>query len=45
MPKCPPTEGVRLQEVSVSEGSTVLYICLVNTVKATLRPVFESLLL
>ena len=24
MPKCPPTGGVRLQEVSVSGGSTVL---------------------
>ena len=23
MPKCPPTGGVRLQEVSVSGGSTV----------------------
>ena len=25
MPKCPPTGGVRLQEVSVSGGSTVQF--------------------
>ena len=27
MPKCPPTGGVRLQEVSISGGSTVLQLC------------------
>ena len=26
MPKCPPTGGVRLQEVSVSGGSTVIQL-------------------
>ena len=26
MPKCPPTGGVRLQEVSFSGGSTVLFL-------------------